>query len=207
MSASMTALDARRRRRRLAAAPGRRLVIGGHGAHRSAARKSARRTCAARWSAIGRGPRRRRLGPAWALLTRLATGRLPLQHPPQRRSAAFSGLAAKARGGAARSPAAAPSAPDTVGLVGKLGRWSVLQGGMREAVSSFFGRIVTVLGEAISAAAGVAAVVAGAACLRDRHHRHSHRVADRLSDQRDRGLSGRAAAVAGSAPTSSWSTW
>jgi phospholipid/cholesterol/gamma-HCH transport system permease protein len=39
-----------------------------------------------------------------------------------------------------------PAAPGTVGLLGRLGRWAVLQGGHARAVLDFFGRIVVVLG-------------------------------------------------------------
>ena len=60
----------------------------------------------------------------------------------------------------------------------------------------FLGRIATVIGEAFSRPRAMANLVGGAAYLRNRHHRHSDRRADRISHQRDRGIPRRAATVA-----------
>jgi phospholipid/cholesterol/gamma-HCH transport system permease protein len=91
------------------------------------------------------------LGPVWALLGRLAglgQGQLRIRHtgePPH-----YLELLQRLK---AEEPALqATPAPET-GLeasVGKLGRWAVLQGNEAEAAIGFFGRIVTVLREALS---------------------------------------------------------
>jgi phospholipid/cholesterol/gamma-HCH transport system permease protein len=89
------------------------------------------------------------IGPAWALLMRLADfglGTLEIRHtgdPPH-----FLELLQRLQ--ANRHAAAPRPKPDSEGIVGRLGRWSVLQGRHARGVVDFFGRIVTVLGQAFS---------------------------------------------------------
>jgi phospholipid/cholesterol/gamma-HCH transport system permease protein len=90
------------------------------------------------------------IGPVWALLLRLAElapQHLDVRHtgdPPHQLE-----LLQKLEAGRRVLPA--PSeAPSVAGFIGKLGRWSVLQGTHARAVIGFFGRIVAVLGEAFS---------------------------------------------------------
>lgn len=92
------------------------------------------------------------IGPVWALLTRLTqlgAGGLQVRHignPPhtlellQRLRADRHALC---------GPLPAPP-PDLEEVVGKLGRWVVLQGTEARGVVGFFGRIVTVIGEVFS---------------------------------------------------------
>ena len=86
------------------------------------------------------------IGPAWALLMRLADfgSRLEVRHtgdPPH-----FLDLLQRLQ--ANRHAAAPRPKPASEGIVGQLGRWSVLQGRHARGVVDFFGRIVTVLGQA-----------------------------------------------------------
>ena len=89
------------------------------------------------------------IGPAWALLMRLArfgSGTLEVRHtgdPPH-----FLDLLQRLQ--ANRHAAAARPEPASEGIVGQLGRWSVLQGRHARGVVDFFGRIVNVLGQAFS---------------------------------------------------------
>ena len=93
------------------------------------------------------------MGTAWILLLRLGeiggpgTPRLDVRHTgdPPHYLQLLQKLEADRRGSTAVHEA--PSAP---GLVGKLGRWSVLQGRYAKTVLEFFGRIVAVLGAAFS---------------------------------------------------------
>jgi phospholipid/cholesterol/gamma-HCH transport system permease protein len=91
------------------------------------------------------------IGPVWVLLLRLAelgAQRLNVQHtgnPPH-----FLDLLQKLeaeRHAARNSPQPGPSIE---GTVGELGRWAVLQGNEARGVIAFFGRIVTVLGQAFT---------------------------------------------------------
>jgi phospholipid/cholesterol/gamma-HCH transport system permease protein len=91
------------------------------------------------------------IGPAWALLRRLADAGLPsaaLGHsggPPH-----FLQLLQKLqldRRAAAGARAPRPTVP---GLIGKLGHWSVLQGRHARGVVDFLGRIATVIGQSFS---------------------------------------------------------
>jgi phospholipid/cholesterol/gamma-HCH transport system permease protein len=96
------------------------------------------------------------MGPAWALLLRLgevgrSSGsgalRLDMRHsgnPPH-----FLQLLQKLEADR-RASSAVAEAPGTVGLIGAIGRWSVLQGRYAKAVLEFFGRIVMVIREAFS---------------------------------------------------------
>jgi phospholipid/cholesterol/gamma-HCH transport system permease protein len=90
------------------------------------------------------------IGPAWALLLRLAdlaARNLDVRHtgdPPQHLQ-----LLQKLEADRHASPAA-PQPPNAEGFLGELGRWAVLQGIYGRAVVDFFGRIVTVVGEAFS---------------------------------------------------------
>ena len=91
------------------------------------------------------------IGPAWALLLHLSGfGAAPLviSHtgdPPH-----FLELLQKLESGE-RPPSEPPRAdPGLQGPIGKVGRWTVLQGSEARAVIGFFGRIVTVLGEMFS---------------------------------------------------------
>jgi len=101
------------------------------------------------------------IGPAWALLLRLAamgarsTGgpapgaqttasALTVRHtgnPPH-----FLGLLTKLSASHHEFHVASAPAPSFEGSLGKLGRWSVLQGSYARGVLDFFGRIVAVLG-------------------------------------------------------------
>ena len=89
------------------------------------------------------------ISPAWALLRRLAEAAPPLQvshagNPPR-----FLELLQKLH--VERHAAYSKQVPQTLErLVGKLGRWSVLQGVHARGVLSFLGRIATVVGEAFS---------------------------------------------------------
>jgi phospholipid/cholesterol/gamma-HCH transport system permease protein len=91
------------------------------------------------------------IGPVWALLTRLGEiggGRLNVRHsgdPPH-----FLGLLQKLEAEQHAARAAPQPHPGIEESVGILGRWAVLQGSEARAVLGFFGRIVTVLGEAFS---------------------------------------------------------
>jgi phospholipid/cholesterol/gamma-HCH transport system permease protein len=93
------------------------------------------------------------MGTAWGLLMRLAeagrSGGAPLEvrhggNPPH-----FLQLLQKLEADRRAPPAVAP-APSTVGLIGTLGRWSVLQGRYAKGVLEFFGRLVMVIREAWS---------------------------------------------------------
>jgi len=88
------------------------------------------------------------MGTAWGLLMRLGeVGRLEIRHsgnPPH-----FLQLLQKLEADR-RAPPAIAAAPSTVGLIGTLGRWSVLQGRHGQAVLEFFGRLVMVIREAFS---------------------------------------------------------
>jgi phospholipid/cholesterol/gamma-HCH transport system permease protein len=89
------------------------------------------------------------ISPAWALLRRLAEAVPPLQvrhagNPPR-----FLDLLQRLH--VERHAAYGQQIPTTLeGLVGKIGRWSVLQGVHARGVIVFLGRIATVLGEAFS---------------------------------------------------------
>jgi phospholipid/cholesterol/gamma-HCH transport system permease protein len=92
------------------------------------------------------------IGPAWALLMRLAgfgSGTLEVRHtgdPPH-----FLDLLQKLQAARrAASPVSPRLKPNSEGFVGQLGRWSVLQGRHARGVVDFFGRIVNVLGQAFS---------------------------------------------------------
>jgi len=89
------------------------------------------------------------IGPAWALLRRLAGAGLPpaeLKHtgdPPH-----FLELLQKLAAGQL-APSGAQGAPQrSEGPIAKLGRWSVLQGWYARGVLDFLGRIATVIGQA-----------------------------------------------------------
>ena len=136
------------------------------------------------------------ISPAWALLRRLAQAAPPLDvshtgNPPH-----FLELLQKLH--VDRHAAYSVQAPEPTleRLVGKLGRWSVLQGVHARGVIVFLGRIATVIGQAFSRPRAWRLSSLVAAYLRNRHHRDSDRRIDRIPDQRDRGLSRRAAAVA-----------
>ena len=91
------------------------------------------------------------IGPAWALLTRLAecgNRHLEVRHvgePPH-----YLQLLQKLEAQRQSSRAAPEIEPSLERSVGRLGRWAVFQGTEARAVIGFFGRIVTVLGEALS---------------------------------------------------------
>ncbi|HME40013.1 MAG TPA: ABC transporter permease [Steroidobacteraceae bacterium] len=93
------------------------------------------------------------IGPAWALLKRFAEFAFAGQHLDIRHSGDpphFLQLLQKLE---ADLPAArtTPRAGQTFeGIVGRLGRWSVLQGTQARGVVEFFGRIAAVLGRAFS---------------------------------------------------------
>ena len=196
MSATMTV---RWRSREKATAGGCSLAAIGrwraHDANRSAAPKLARRL--ARHAGLRLVARRAPgIGPVWALLRRLAELGAPPRGQAHGQSAAFSGAAAKTPCGAARPRTAGSAGPTLEGSVGKLGRWAVLQGSACARRDRLLRPHRDGARRGVFPAARVADLVAGAAYLRNRHHRHSDRRADRISDQRDRGLSRRAAAVA-----------
>ena len=174
----------------------RRLVAGGAAAHRSAAERFARD--AARQSGL-------RLDAGAGARASARPGRCCGDWPRRRRPLAvshvgnpphFLDLLQKLHVESACRVQQRSAAPTLERLVGKLGRWSVLQGGAcarRDRVSRAHrdGDRRGVL-----AAASMANLFGGAAYLRNRHYRDSDRRADRISDQRDRGVSRRAAAVA-----------
>jgi phospholipid/cholesterol/gamma-HCH transport system permease protein len=91
------------------------------------------------------------IGPAWALLMRLAefgTQRLDVRHtgdPPH-----YLELLQKLKADHHTALAAPDASRGLEREVGEVGRWAVLQGAEARAVIGFFGRIVTVLGEAFS---------------------------------------------------------
>ena len=95
------------------------------------------------------GARAPGISPTWALLRRLAEAVLPLHvshagNPPR-----FLDLLQKLH--VERHAAYSKQVPPTLErLVGKLGRWSVLQGRHASGVIVFLGRIATVVGEAFS---------------------------------------------------------
>src|SRR5450631_2721678 len=89
------------------------------------------------------------IGPAWALLLRMAElgTNLSIRHaeyPPH-----FLPLLQKLEADrhASRATLEAPNAHE---FIGQLGRWAILQGTQARTVIGFFGRIVTVIGEAFS---------------------------------------------------------
>ena len=104
------------------------------------------------------------ISPAWALLRRLAEAAPPLHvshtgNPPH-----FLDLLQKLH--VERHAAySRHGRPTLERLVGKLGRWAVLQGVHARGVIVFFGRIATVIGADFLAAASLAHLVAGAAYL------------------------------------------
>ena len=91
------------------------------------------------------------IGPAWGLLMRLAefdTGHLEIRHtgdPPH-----YLEFLQKLKADRRAAQAALETEPSIERSIGELGRWAVLQGTEGRAVVGFFGRIVTVLGEAFS---------------------------------------------------------
>lgn len=91
------------------------------------------------------------IGPSWALLTRLAelgAQHLDVQHigdPPH-----YLEFLQKLKAERHATMVAPGTAPSLEKSVAKLGRWAVFQGSEVRAVIGFFGRIVTVLGEAFS---------------------------------------------------------
>ncbi len=91
------------------------------------------------------------IGPAWVLLMRLAdfdSGHLNIRHagePPH-----FLEFLQKLKADRHAAQAALETEPSIERSIGELGRWAVLQGTEGRAVVGFFGRIVTVLGEAFS---------------------------------------------------------
>jgi phospholipid/cholesterol/gamma-HCH transport system permease protein len=89
------------------------------------------------------------IGPAWALLLRLAEfgANLSIRHsgdPPH-----FLPLLQKLEA-ERRASRAALEAPNAHEFIGELGRWAILQGTHARLVIAFFGRVVTVIGEAFS---------------------------------------------------------
>ncbi len=90
------------------------------------------------------------IGPAWLLLLRLAEigpQHLQVRHignPPHSLD-----LLQKLKTDRHAAHARRTSAPDIGGILGELGRWAVLQGAHLQGAIGFFGRIVTVLGEAL----------------------------------------------------------
>ena len=90
------------------------------------------------------------IGPAWALLWRLAdftAQPLDIRHsgdPPH-----YLQLLEKLKAQRHAALAAPEAAPSVERSVGKLGRWVVLQGTEARALLDFFGRIVTVVGQAV----------------------------------------------------------
>jgi phospholipid/cholesterol/gamma-HCH transport system permease protein len=92
------------------------------------------------------------IGPAWTLLVRLAVfglEQLEIRHvgDPPHYLELLQRLMAERH--AARGAVPAPQ-PSLERSVGNLGRWAVLQGTEARAVLGFFGRILTVLGQAFS---------------------------------------------------------
>src|SRR3984957_10154742 len=91
------------------------------------------------------------IGPAWGLLMRLTElggERVNVTHtgdPPH-----FLQLLQKLKADRHAAYSAPREAQSLEGLIGKVGRWSVLQGIHARGVVEFFGRIVTVLGAAFS---------------------------------------------------------
>ena len=87
------------------------------------------------------------IGPVWALLSRVAqlnTGGFPVTHVAEPHVLAFlSQLEAERR--ALPAPSAGPSSP---GFIGEIGRWTLEQGTEARGALGFFGRILTVMGEA-----------------------------------------------------------
>ena len=89
------------------------------------------------------------ISPAWALLRRLAEAAPPLSVRHEGNPPHFLDLLEKLH--VERHAAYGRQAPPTLErLVGKLGRWSVLQGVHARGVIVFLGRIATVVGEAFS---------------------------------------------------------
>jgi phospholipid/cholesterol/gamma-HCH transport system permease protein len=89
------------------------------------------------------------ISPAWALLRRLAEAVTPLNVRHEGNPPHFLDLLEKLH--VERHAAYSRQAPPTLErLVGKLGRWSVLQGVHARGVIVFLGRIATVVGEAFS---------------------------------------------------------
>jgi phospholipid/cholesterol/gamma-HCH transport system permease protein len=88
------------------------------------------------------------IGPAWALLLRLAElgANLNIRHTEYPH---YLPLLQKLEAERHASPAAL-EAPGAHEFVGKLGRWAILQGTYARSVIDFFGRIVTVIGGAFS---------------------------------------------------------
>jgi phospholipid/cholesterol/gamma-HCH transport system permease protein len=90
------------------------------------------------------------IGPVWAVLMRLAdleSARLNIRHtgdPPH-----FLPLLQQLMAHSHAAPAV-PGAPHVGGVIGALGRWAVLQGTHARGVVGFFGRMVSVLGEAFT---------------------------------------------------------
>src|SRR5450631_3769746 len=91
------------------------------------------------------------IGPVWTLLMRLAdvgTQHLDVRHigdPPH-----YLQLLQKLEANRHAASSALKVTPSIEGVIGELGRWSVLQGTQARALVGFFGRIVTVLGEVFS---------------------------------------------------------
>ena len=88
------------------------------------------------------------IGPVWALLTRVAAlgagGGLHVTHTGQPHTLEFLQKLTVER----RALQAAPASPRLERSLSRLGRWTLLQGVEARAVVGFFGRIVSVLGEA-----------------------------------------------------------
>jgi phospholipid/cholesterol/gamma-HCH transport system permease protein len=93
------------------------------------------------------------MGTAWGLLMRLGevghSGAPPLQVQHRGNPPHFLQLLQKLDADR-RAPPAVSAAPSTAGLIGNLGRWSVLQSRHAQAVLEFFGRLVIVIREAFS---------------------------------------------------------
>jgi phospholipid/cholesterol/gamma-HCH transport system permease protein len=89
------------------------------------------------------------IGPVWALLLRLAElgTNLSIRHSeyPPHHLPLLQKLEAERH-----ASEAAPEAPHSREFVGELGHWAILQGTHARLVVGFFGRIVTVIGEAFS---------------------------------------------------------
>jgi phospholipid/cholesterol/gamma-HCH transport system permease protein len=91
------------------------------------------------------------IGPAWGLMMRLSEiggQRLDIRHtgdPPH-----FLELLQKLKADRHAAHSALSEVPSLEGIIGKLGRWSVLQGVHARGVIEFFGRIVKVLTAAFS---------------------------------------------------------
>jgi phospholipid/cholesterol/gamma-HCH transport system permease protein len=90
------------------------------------------------------------IGPVWELLTRLADfapQQLEVRHTgnPPHHLQLLQKLEAERHTSRPETPP-----PQTEGFVAELGRWSILQGTHARGVVDFFGRIVTVIGEAFS---------------------------------------------------------